>query len=346
MNSSDGAMMIPEPWWGRRRAPGQRAEVGQFRECHVHAQRRRLALVVLERLAPPTGHVGEQAEERARVGVRDDAARGELVAVVQRHAARAPVAGNHARHALPGTDLHAAGFGLAPHRLRDRAHPADRVAPGALLSVDLAEHVVQQHVRGTRRIRAREVAHDRVEAEARLDRRGLEPAVQPLARRDREQVQHVALGLHRQRVQALAGLPRTEQVVDAAAHVGRGFEQQAAQHVGHHVQARVVLGQPPGIALREARDLALGGLEPSAHLDVAVLERQEVGERPLDHAQAVLGEPQVAITRGIEQAHRVAGGGVAESGMELLGDRGTAHDRPPLQHADGEAPRRRDSRHR
>jgi hypothetical protein len=35
------------------------------------------------------------------------------------------------------------------HRLRDRAHAADRVPPLSALAVHLAEHVVQQHVRGT-----------------------------------------------------------------------------------------------------------------------------------------------------------------------------------------------------
>ena len=42
-------------------------------------------------------------------------------------------------------------------------------------------------------------------------------------------------------------------------------------------------------------------------------------------------QAQIADDLLMQQAHRVAGGGVAKTGMELLGDRGTARDRRDVQ---------------
>jgi len=56
------------------------------------------------------------------------------------------------------------------HRLGDGAHAADGMTPGAALAVHLAEHVMQQDVCGPRRIGARVVADDAVEAVHGLDR--------------------------------------------------------------------------------------------------------------------------------------------------------------------------------
>src|SRR6478736_5432204 len=52
---------------------------------------------------------------------------------------------------------------------------------------------MQQHVRGSRRVGALEIADDRIEPERRLDRVGLEPAVQDFAGALGKQVEHVAL---------------------------------------------------------------------------------------------------------------------------------------------------------
>ncbi len=93
-------------------------------------------------------------------------------------------------------NVRAAARGRFRHRLRDRAHAADRVTPRAFLAVDLAEHVMQQHVGGARRIRARVVADDAVEAEHRLDRCALEPTVEKIARGADEQAQQIATRFH------------------------------------------------------------------------------------------------------------------------------------------------------
>ncbi len=267
-----------------------------------------------------------------RVG--DHAAGGDLGAVLEERARRPPAALEDARDRRPGADLHPARLGLARHGLRDRPHPADRVPPGALPAVHLAEDVVQQHVGAARGVRAREVAHDAVEAEAGLERLGLEPALEPLARGQGEEVEHVALQRERQAREVAARLPRREELGHPAARVGRRLEQERAQHVGHGGEARVVRRQPLGVAPAEARHLAPGGVQAAAHAQApAAGQRQEVGERALDDAQPVPGEPQVADHLRMQQAHRVARGGIAEARVELLGHGRAADDTPALEHA-------------
>ena len=92
----------------------------------------------------------------------------------------------------------------ARHRLRDRAHAADGVAPDALLAVHLAERMMQHHIGRTRGIGAGIIADDGVEAEQRLDQIALETLVQHLAGRAREQIEQAALLLQRQPAQDVA----------------------------------------------------------------------------------------------------------------------------------------------
>jgi hypothetical protein len=51
----------------------------------------------------------------------------------------------------------------------------------------------------------------------------------------------------------------------------------------------------------------------------------------------VFGEAQIPDHLGIQQADRVTRGGVAESGVEFLGDRGTSEDRTAFEYAHGKA---------
>src|SRR3546814_11718326 len=54
--------------------------------------------------------------------------------------------------------------------------------------------------------------------------------------------------------------------------------------------------------------------------------RQEITDRPLDHAIAMIGELHVGDDLRLEQADRVAGDRIAEAGMKLLGHRSAADD--------------------
>ena len=58
---------------------------------------------------------------------------------------------------------------------------------------------------------------------------------------------------------------------------------------------------------------------------------------PLDDAEAMAGEFEVADHFRVEQTHGVGGDRIAETGMELLGDRGATGDRVLLKHHDPQA---------
>src|SRR5690606_23057412 len=74
-------------------------------------------------------------------------------------------------------------------------------------------------------------------------------------------------------------------------------------------------------------------LDAAADLEVRVgRERQEVRERALDDAQAVLRQPQVAYHLRLQQAHRVGRHGVAETRVKLGGRDGAAHFGAALEH--------------
>ena len=96
-------------------------------------------------------------------------------------------------HRGTGADIGAMRGGSLRHRLRDRPHAADRVAPYAFLAVHLAEAMMQQHVGRARRIGARIIADDTVETIGRLDRRTFEPAVEIVAGRIGEEIEQLAL---------------------------------------------------------------------------------------------------------------------------------------------------------
>jgi phosphoribosylcarboxyaminoimidazole (NCAIR) mutase len=74
-------------------------------------------------------------------------------------------------------DPHTLPAGCPGHRLCDRAHASESVPPGPAFAVHLAEYVVQEHIGGTWRVRARQVAHDRVEPEYSFDPKSVSSAV-------------------------------------------------------------------------------------------------------------------------------------------------------------------------
>src|SRR3546814_8162162 len=90
------------------------------------------------------------------------------------------------------------------------------------------------------------------------------------------------------------------------------------------------------VALRPPRDFIARAFTAETER-AAVGQRKKVRVRPLDHAQAVLGQAQVGDHARVEQADGVAGDGVAEAGEELLGHRRAADDTPTFEHADLEA---------
>ncbi len=203
----------------------------------------------------------------------------------------------------------------ARHRLRDRAHAADGVAPHALLAVHLAEGMVQHHIGGAGRVGAGVVADDGVEAEQRLDQVALEALVQHLAGRAREQIEQAALLFQRQLLQDAGGAERVEALADRTDaksfdDVRRRAQHQLPQHVGDGLELVRERLKAVGVARAEFRDRLPGAA--FAGEEIAAIGRgQEILRAALDDAQAVIGEFQIPDDLRVEQAdgigrHRIA----------------------------------------
>ncbi len=317
---------------------GERGKVGECAKRDVHPEAARAVARARDPAAEGGGQVGgvdEPFEQQLRRDVGDDDPRRDLLARHEPDAGRATVARQHPRNRGVERNLDAAAFARRRHRLRDRPHPADRVSPCALDAVDLAEDVVEQDVRRARRVGARVVADDRVEAERRLDQLALEPAVEELPRALGEQREDVALRLDPQPRRAAPLCGEAEQRADPAARVRRGLEREVAQHIGDGFERSVIGRQRSGVGGREAREFRLRLRQPAADLEIAApRQRQEVGEVARDHPIAVRGEVHVGDDLRAEQADGVARDRIAEAGGELLGHRRAADDPARLDDAD------------
>ncbi len=84
----------------------------------------------------------------------------------------------HRRIHVDPDAMRAGGLG---HRLRDRTHAAEGMAPRALPAVHLTEYVVQQHIGGAGRVGAGQIPDHRIEPEHGLDGIGFEPVVEDFA---------------------------------------------------------------------------------------------------------------------------------------------------------------------
>src|SRR4029079_10144227 len=113
------------------------------------------------------------------------------------------------------------------------AHPSPSMAPLPALAVDLAEYVMQQHVRGSGRVGTLEIPDHRVETERRLDRRRLEPAVQDLARALGEKIHDGPARGEIESAEAprqLHDIEHRDKVVAPVAHIGWRDVHELPQH--------------------------------------------------------------------------------------------------------------------
>jgi hypothetical protein len=194
------------------------------------------------------------------------------------------------------------------------------VAPGALDAVRLPEDVVEQDIGAAGRVGARVVADHRIEAEHRLDRIALEPAVEVFAGRAGKQRQRLAPPRQVEGGEHARLQRRVDQALEAL-RLGWDLERQRPEHVGDLVERREVGGQRGGIGFAELGDFRLAALQPAAHQQVVagvLRQRQEVRDRAVDDPEPVLGEPHVGDDFGLEQADGVARHRIAEAGVELL----------------------------
>ena len=96
------------------------------------------------------------------------------------------------QHWTLSVDGDVARLAFLAHRLGDRTHAADRMAPHAGLAVHFAEQVVQQHVGAARGVGAGEIADHRIPAQHRLQRLAREIVIEQFAGGLGEQVEQVA----------------------------------------------------------------------------------------------------------------------------------------------------------
>ena len=230
------------------------------------------------------------------------------------------------------------------HRLRDRAHAADGVAPRAALAVHLAEHVMQQHVRGSRAYTgSAKLPTTASKPNAALigadsnQRSSMSPALlvkRSSTSRSRGEVERCA-----SRLPAFHAAQRV-----ARRRRRRWAAFRAAARAARRRRARAsrsTAGSALGVALREARDLALRRRQPAADLEMPPSgSGRKLANGRSTIRKPVLGEPQIADHLRVQQAHGVARGRVAKAGMEFLGHRGAADDAAPLEHAHLQARRR------
>ena len=200
----------------------------------------------------------QRLQELLRIDIGNDRAGADRRAILEHDAGRAAALDDDLAHRRADVDADAVLLGRARHRLGDRAHAADSVAPHAGLAVHLAEHVMQQYVAAARRVGAGKISHDRVEAEQSLDRIGVEPAVQYVTGRSAEQAPcrleaAVPPQLFPDRrdlaeiAHALSDIPKHQ--------IGRCVEHDATQDGGHAADLGLIGRITRGVRDAEFRDL-------------------------------------------------------------------------------------------
>ncbi len=135
--------------------------------------------------------------------------------------------------------------------------------PHSLLSVHLAESVMQHHIGRSRCVRAGVISDDGVEAKQRLDEIALEPVVEHFAGGHREQIEQHAPLLHRQPPQDVAGFKRVEDFAerveaDAFDDIGWRAQHELAQHVGDDFKLAVEAVDALRVARRQLRQRLMG----------------------------------------------------------------------------------------
>ena len=222
------------------RLAGQAGKIRQLGERHVHAERAGAGAPVRnapQEIRRQRRRVDEPREEQLWIEVGDDEPARETSRPLSVTTPTArPFSTITSRTGALRADLDAARGAAFRHRLRDRAHAADRMAPDAALAVHLAEGVVEEHIGGARRIGALIGADDAVEAVHRLDRIALEPAVEKIAGRLQKKVDQLAPHFRVEPGDAPAEARRLQKLRQRAPAFRRGvrrrLQHQRAEHIG------------------------------------------------------------------------------------------------------------------
>ena len=293
-------MMMPEAWCSAACNSGQGGEVRQFRKCYVHAKRARATTPIFHALPESLGQgtlLDEVEVEQFGIDARGDGRGTDRFALVGLDADGTAILDQDAAHPRGKPDVHAVGYGGFRHGLGDSAHPADGVAPDAFLPVHLAEVMMQENIGGARRVGARIVADDAVEAESGFDRRALEPAVEEVTGGGGEKIEKIPLQIESEGANSVAHPAGLDQFGDGRErrsldNVRRRLEDNGAQHIGNRRQACLIIVQSIGIPRREFRDLSFG-LAAADLQEASIIQWQKVGDRTLDDAQPMDGKIKV-----------------------------------------------------
>ena len=168
------------------------------------------------------------------------------------------------------------------HGLGNGTHAADRMAPLALVSIHLAEAMMQQYIGGAWRIRAGIIADDRIEAEDGFERIAFEPSVEIVAGGSREDFQDVTLAFETRMAQAVAESAELDELAECCERmriddIRRRLEHERPQEIGERGKPQLVGREPLGVAAREFRHFSLRPTGPDLQI-AAVVERQKVSE--------------------------------------------------------------------
>ena len=182
--------------------------------------------------------------------VRDHRAGGDPLAPARYDAGGAALLDENLADCRVGADFDPP-FGAGPgHRLGDRAHAADRVAPLAPPAVYLAPAMMQEHVARARGVGAGVGSDDTIEAEDRLDRIALEPLVEDIAGRAGEELHEIALPFEPKRPQAVSDFGCIEEGAEiggdplSGRQIGGRLERKRAQGLGQALKPRLVRREP------------------------------------------------------------------------------------------------------
>src|SRR6202040_3424808 len=172
---------------------------------------------------------------------------------------------------------HAARGGSFRHGLGDRTHAADRMAPDAFPTVHLSNTMVQENIGRARRVGARIIADDTVEAESGLNRRAFEPAVEEIAGGGREEIEQIPLQVEPEGANSVgypAGLEKFGDHGERAAldDIWRRLEHAGTQDIRNGRQASLIIIETLCIPCREFRNL-------SFRVAAADLQKASVAQR-------------------------------------------------------------------
>ncbi len=312
-------------------AGGVLAESREFRQAverDVHLAGGAAHLEMLHAMDEVAGKrilVDELEEGALDVGIGDDEAGAQFVAVRQHDAGGPPAARQDLCDLRIRADRTAGGKERAGEGLRHRAHAAARIAPGADRAVHLAHIVVEEDIGRAGRHRAERGADDARERQIGLDDVRLEILVEEVGDRHGPETQRLG---HFVRAE-LAEFPREiEQFGNVARaeaeRVRRGAHQERLDEaaLARHVAGIALVGLR--VALRIAGEFAAMAVMVAVGGEIIAVAGEHRAALVGDDLQAVLRQFEIAHDLRAEEGADIGAVGIEEAGRQLAARRRAA----------------------